>query len=52
MYTALLARFHRPDETRPSRNGQAPAPGKVMAPYGVERLRGGVQHEEEGGEQP
>jgi ABC-2 type transport system ATP-binding protein len=52
MYTALLVRFHRPDEARPSRNGQAPAPGKVMAPYKVERRRGGVRHEEEGGEQP
>jgi ABC-2 type transport system ATP-binding protein len=51
MYTALLARFHRPVEGRESANGRHP-PGKVMAPGGVERLRGRGARAEEGGERP
>jgi ABC-2 type transport system ATP-binding protein len=54
MYTALLARFHRPEEARPSRNGRSssPLPGKVMAPHGPQHLRGRLRHEEDGEEQP
>jgi ABC-2 type transport system ATP-binding protein len=54
MYTALLARFHRPEEARPSRNGRgtSPPPSKVMAPQGPRRLRGRLLHDEQGEEQP
>jgi ABC-2 type transport system ATP-binding protein len=60
MYTALLARFHRPAEAAPSRNGRhrpgsadraaGPAPGRVMAPYGPEPVRDRPARDEE--EQP
>jgi hypothetical protein len=47
MYTALLARFHRPGEARESSNGRRGPPGKVKAPSRVERRRGRVDWEEE-----
>ncbi|MHB8736610.1 MAG: hypothetical protein ACYC6M_15010, partial [Terriglobales bacterium] len=50
MYTALRARFHRPDETRESGNGRHAAPGRVRTPTGVERLRDREWDEE--GKQP
>jgi ABC-2 type transport system ATP-binding protein len=50
MYTALLARFHRPGEARESTNGRPGPHGKVKAPSGVERPRRRVRHEEEGGQ--
>ena len=51
MYTALLARFHRPGEARESNNGRQGSPDKVMAPSGVEHRRGRARSEEED-EQP
>lgn len=48
MYTALLARFHRPEEGWGGRNGQAErTPDNVMPPSGIERRRGAAAREEE-----
>ena len=62
MYTALLARFHRPEEEPVTSNGQSDAPqalplstgeraqaggNRVMAPSGVERRLGPASPEEE-----
>ncbi len=47
MYTALLARFHRPDEARALSNGQAASRYEVMAPSGIERRREQMEREEE-----
>jgi hypothetical protein len=62
MYTALLARFHRPDEEEPSSNGQSEPPDRVTPPSGVERRHrppspipsppSGARGEGEGGEWP
>jgi len=35
MYTALLARFHRPEEARATSNGQAAERGRIMLPGGT-----------------
>ena len=47
MYTALLARFHRPDAARGWNNGQIASPDEVMAPSGIERRRERMDDEEE-----
>lgn len=47
MYTALLARFHRPDQARATSNGQATEPGRIMLPSPVERPRRFALEEEE-----
>ncbi len=50
MYTALLARFHRPAEAGESSNGRHGSPGRMTTPTGVKRLHGRQRDEE--GEQP
>jgi hypothetical protein len=51
MYTALLARFHRPDEPHESSNGRPsthPAmPSLVVAPAHIERPRARIEEEEQ-----
>jgi ABC-2 type transport system ATP-binding protein len=47
MYTALLARFHRPDEVRETSNGRHESPSKVMAPSGIEPGRRPASEEDE-----
>jgi hypothetical protein len=47
MYTALLSRYHRPGEARPSSNGQHDPPAPMRTPSGVEPPLRHVRDEEE-----
>jgi len=46
MYTALLARFHRPNETREPNNGWRGASGEIKAPSAIGSRRGEAVEEE------
>jgi ABC-2 type transport system ATP-binding protein len=47
MYTALLARYHRPDAAHPANNGHAATPSRVMVVPDPNRGRGRAISEEE-----